>query len=398
MPRSATFLLLLVPLLQPAAGPAWAQTITLLPRAEVDRVEVALGQIARINSPVDGEAAQLSGLAVQQAPAVGGTVNITLAQLRDRLTELGVNRAVWTLQGASNCRISRIESATEQISRLKEQSAELRAGLSGPVVNVPEEAIPDSLAGCICKLLEDQYQPAGGKLVTRFEPADRALLALARPTYRFELAVRRTSEQYVEVAVQVYDGSAGTTKSSDVANSPDAALPVRENVSSQSNAGDRVTPIKSSVVRVRTELSAPVVVAAKVINRGQVVAPEDVRITPRPIGLTSPACRDAALVIGQQAKRVVRIDEIIQPGDLTPMALVRRNKLVTVWSRRGGMLIKTVGRAMADGAYGERVLVRNENSREPFYAIVTGPDTVELDPTPALETGHGDGRDVAARQ
>ena len=106
----------------------------------------------------------------------------------------------------------------------------------------------------------------------------------------------------------------------------------------------------------------------------------------RPISLTSSACRELAGAVGQQARRVIKPDEVLQPADLTPLALVHRNKLVTVWSRRGGMLLKTIGRAMADGVYGERILVRNEVSHEPFFGIVTGPDTVELDTTPVQET------------
>jgi flagella basal body P-ring formation protein FlgA len=49
-------------------------------------------------------------------------------------------------------------------------------------------------------------------------------------------------------------------------------------------------------------------------------------------------------------------------------------------------MIKTVARAVQDGAYRDRIVVRNEVSRESYFAIVTGPDTVELAPTTDTES------------
>lgn len=370
------WMMILVPLLYPP-GPVMAQTIELMPQATVDSEQMTLSQIARVHSPVNGEADAVGKAAVGNAPAVGASTTLTLAAVREALAAAGVNRAVWTIQGASACRIARVEGPARQIEQLQQQSAAIRAGLAGPVVSMPEPTIPDSLAGCVQKMLQDQYQVNGARLALQFEPADRSVLALQRPQYRFEIAIRRATERSVEVAVRVY--LAGNPRSAQAADAAAPATPVEA-------AEPAETFVKSVELRVRAELSAPVVVAARALNRGQVIGADDVQLAPRQIGLTSTACRDLSAVVGQQAVRVLKPEDTVMSGDLAPLALVHRNKAVTVWSRQGGLLLKTVGRAMADGVYGEKILVRNEVSREAFYGIVTGPDTVELDPTPVQET------------
>ncbi|MDD4889827.1 MAG: flagellar basal body P-ring formation chaperone FlgA [Phycisphaerae bacterium] len=386
-------MLILLPLIAPAHS-GFAQVIVLMPEATVDSGQMTLGQIARIVSPVEGEAEQAGKAVVGPAPLLGKSDTLTLAALRDKLGEIGVNRAVWTLQGAAACRITRVEGAARQIEQLQERSAAMQAGLQGPVVSVPESAIPDSLAGCIRRLLETQYQTAGAKLSIQFDPADRSLLALQRPGYRFELAIRRATEHSVEVAVQVYAASADDAMApSDTGKMP---APLTQDTGKMPVLLSQL--VKSTQVRVKAELSAPVVVAVKNVNRGQVIAADDVQIASRSVGLASSACRDAAAVIGQQALRVIKPEEVVTPADLAPLALVHRNKLVTVWSRHGGMLLKTTARAMADGVYGEKVLVRNEVSREVYYGLVSGPDTVELDPTPVQETKRQGEKGVAGKE
>lgn len=374
--------LILMPAIWSSAQTLLAQSITLRSSATVDTDQVRLGQVADVRSQVEGEADAIANLSITTAPSVGGRMTVTLGQVRDRLAQAGVNRAAWTLSGSAQCRVTRVAGAARQIEEMSDQSRELREGLTGPIVSVPEDQIPDSLAGCIRSMLVTQFQPAGGRLTIEFDAADRSLLALRRPQFRFELAVKRSTDRYIDVIARIYAADSATS------GQPESR--VRQAAAEQL--------VKSSEIRVNVDLTAPVVVARRTINRGQIVAADDVQLVMRQVPLTSPALRKLEAAVGQEARRSIRADDLVNGDDLTPRALVHRNTLVTVWGRRGGVVIKTVGRAMEEGAYGQRILCRNEQSRQPFYAVVTGPDTVELDPTPVQETrGGGDKDDRQAR-
>ena len=62
--------------------------------------------------------------------------------------------------------------------------------------------------------------------------------------------------------------------------------------------------------------------------------------------------------------------------------LVKPGQLVTITVSSGTVQIKTVGRAMEEGAYGQAVKVRNESTRDIFEVVMTGPQQGTLDPLP----------------
>lgn len=131
---------------------------------------------------------------------------------------------------------------------------------------------------------------------------------------------------------------------------------------------------------VQVSLSKQVVVAARQINRSEVIGPQDLtmaeRVYERPedVGISEPA-----KLVGQRIKRFVQAGEQISVRDVEPMPLVSRNDLVTVTIRRGHVVIRGVAKAMSTGSYGATVTLKNEMSRETFSAVVTGPRTAEVE-------------------
>lgn len=85
------------------------------------------------------------------------------------------------------------------------------------------------------------------------------------------------------------------------------------------------------------------------------------------------AITDPALAIGLEARVTLYAGRPIAPGDIGPPALVGRNQTVLLVFRRGGLSIRTEGRALDRGAVGEVIRVMNMTSR----ATVSG--TVGLD-------------------
>jgi hypothetical protein len=64
-----------------------------------------------------------------------------------------------------------------------------------------------------------------------------------------------------------------------------------------------------------------------------------------------------------------------------PSKLVGRNQVVSIHSIWPGVKVTATGKALADGALGESVLVEQGDTRERVLAKVIGPQTVEIRPT-----------------
>jgi flagella basal body P-ring formation protein FlgA len=76
--------------------------------------------------------------------------------------------------------------------------------------------------------------------------------------------------------------------------------------------------------------------------------------------------------------RFIERGELISLRDVKPVPLVRRNDLVTVWNRRGAVVVRTVGKALGTGALGQEIEVKSERSGRKYLARVTGVRTVEV--------------------
>ncbi|MFA5942014.1 MAG: flagellar basal body P-ring formation chaperone FlgA [Sinimarinibacterium sp.] len=123
----------------------------------------------------------------------------------------------------------------------------------------------------------------------------------------------------------------------------------------------------------------PVVVMARAAARGEAIADallsQQVRdVAKLPFGyFESP---DA--VRGYELRRAVSAGTVLTPNDAEPPRLVRRGEAVTVIGRSGGLEVRASATAMADGARGARIKVRNESSKRVVEGVVTAAGTVEI--------------------
>ena len=68
------------------------------------------------------------------------------------------------------------------------------------------------------------------------------------------------------------------------------------------------------------------------------------------------------------------------PNPRVGCVLVRRGQIVTLVAGGGPVEIRTTGKALADGAAGERVRVRNERSNRIVEGVVAEDGTVRVNP------------------
>lgn len=116
-------------------------------------------------------------------------------------------------------------------------------------------------------------------------------------------------------------------------------------------------------VPVQAQAIREVAVAALPIARNDILDKTALRIESRNV-LTLPRgyFADLDAVIGQQATRAIRPGTVLAPGAIAPARLVRRGERVTVTAGTGAIAVRSEGIALADGAQGQHVSVRNPRS------------------------------------
>lgn len=146
---------------------------------------------------------------------------------------------------------------------------------------------------------------------------------------------------------------------------PSALSRQRLEVSCADNPGWSVTAL------VQANVFLPVVHAARVIERGQTIASEQLQLQEVNIGKTSRGFYNSLdEVVGQGAKRRVRAGQLIAPNLLAAPLLIRRGQQVTIVASQDGISASATGEALANGREGEVIRVRNLGSQKVIEAQV----------------------------
>ncbi len=129
----------------------------------------------------------------------------------------------------------------------------------------------------------------------------------------------------------------------------------------------------------RAYRSIDAVVPAAAIKRGETIRKEDLKIARLPRSrVASSAYTQMANLVGMAAKKQLLPGRAITRSDVEPPKLVKRNSLVTIVYKTNGMILKTMGRALGDGARGEMVSVQNIQSKRTVEAEVTAAGIVSV--------------------
>ena len=112
-------------------------------------------------------------------------------------------------------------------------------------------------------------------------------------------------------------------------------------------------------------VAAEQVYANRTLRVGSVLAASD---------LSGPA----GAMVGMEVRRAIYAGHPVSPPDLGPPTMVRRNEIVMMSYRSGGIALRAEGRALAAGGVGELVEVMNLVSRRTIRAVVTGKRAVEV--------------------
>lgn len=125
-------------------------------------------------------------------------------------------------------------------------------------------------------------------------------------------------------------------------------------------------------VPVRVGVLDKVVVVSHALPRGHVISARDIQLETRDLAsLSGGYLLNPRDVIGQSLRRPIVIGAVITPAAIKPARAIRRGEKVTILARRKGIEVRMTGVALADGAPGELIRVRNILSKKIIQGIVT---------------------------
>lgn len=135
----------------------------------------------------------------------------------------------------------------------------------------------------------------------------------------------------------------------------------------------------SLYVPVRVRLYRQVVVMTRPVAPGQILTHADLRLEERNLDdLVSGFFTDPLRLVGMQMKRSIKPGQPLNRLSVAAPRLVRRGQRVTVLAVTGGLEVRVQGKALADGAQGERIRVRNLGTKRVVEAMVAAEGLVRV--------------------
>ena len=136
---------------------------------------------------------------------------------------------------------------------------------------------------------------------------------------------------------------------------------------------------KNIAIRAELEALAPVAVAAANLRRGTVIHDSDISFAQLDIINLRNPCLDPAELIGKRIKRSIRQGYPFDRLAVELPPIIRRGELVTIFVRKGPLLVTAKGIARHDAIQGAMVKVLNKNSKKEILCRADGPGLVQVE-------------------
>jgi len=124
---------------------------------------------------------------------------------------------------------------------------------------------------------------------------------------------------------------------------------------------------------------AKVLVTTHSLVRGAQIQAADLELEVRELdNLTASAVSDPARAVGMVLKRQLAGGDVVTGNVLKAPTLVHRGQQVIVVAKIAGLVVRSKGKALGNGASGELVRVRNSLSKQIIQGLVTSPGVVRV--------------------
>lgn len=132
-------------------------------------------------------------------------------------------------------------------------------------------------------------------------------------------------------------------------------------------------------VPVRAAVFRNVVVAARPLTRGSILAPDDIILAESDTSLLARGyITTNQHAVGHRLRRAVNVGDPITPGLLETPAMIRRGQNVSLEARSGALTVRMSGTAKSDGILGQVIEFENQSSKRLIQAIVRSPQSAEI--------------------
>lgn len=134
------------------------------------------------------------------------------------------------------------------------------------------------------------------------------------------------------------------------------------------------------VIIERTRLMVTVPVTLRPMARGEIIQPTDLGfMRVKSEQLSGNIVTATESLVGKSMRRSIGAAVMININDIEAAKLVLRNAPVTVRLRTPTLYLTLHGKALEDGALGDRIRVQNTTSKQVILAIVRGPGLVDVE-------------------
>lgn len=122
-----------------------------------------------------------------------------------------------------------------------------------------------------------------------------------------------------------------------------------------------------------------VAVAKQDYSRGHVMRAGDIKMVSRDVSdLHQGYFEQSGSVKDMVARRTIRRGTVITPGMVKHPRFVKRGDEIVIVAESKNLVIRAKGKAMMDGRKGDRIRVKNTQSKREFQATVIAPGTVQV--------------------
>ncbi|VAW94145.1 hypothetical protein MNBD_GAMMA22-2161 [hydrothermal vent metagenome] len=132
-------------------------------------------------------------------------------------------------------------------------------------------------------------------------------------------------------------------------------------------------------LRAHITMQQNIVLSKRFISRGTVINKDDLVI--ENIKISNANIQFFHLkknIIGKVAKRSIASGKVISATALKLATIIKRGQQVVIIAKTSGIIIRTKGKALSDGAKGQIVKVKNSRSKRELQATVIAPNMVKV--------------------
>ncbi len=342
------------------SGPAWvialivavslashvlANTVRLHEQAGSSGPTVTLEEVADLDGD---DASRFGGVIVGAFGENAPTLQVSMETVREALTRQGANWGTLSLVGFNRCQVTRLqEPAVVDADRPEVDHATVAVNLEHEI----DLKTPLTLRDHLRETIASRCGADPADLRITFREADGARLDMSLMRNRFEVGFA-TKNVLGRIPIRIHTLSRGRTDG-------------------------------SFMITARVERRVLGVVATRVIPSRRPFPSDAVEV--RELWLDTedgPPLTDLSMVVGQMAAVAIRPGMAISAHMIRPPLLVRRGDPVTVRVVIGDLSVRSVAKAVEDGALDDVITLRRQGGRDTFTATVTGlrEATILMDP------------------